>query len=35
MNYSDKRLIITAREPASNEFVMHTSVQINDSGILS
>ena len=33
MNYSDKRLIITAREPASNEFVMHTSVQINDDWI--
>ena len=33
MHYSDKRLIITAREPASNEFVMHTSVQINDDWI--
>ena len=33
MNYSDKRLIITTREPASNEFVMHTSVQINDDWI--
>ena len=30
MNYNDKRLIINAREPRENEFVMHTSVQIND-----
>ena len=33
MSYSDKRLIINAREPAANEFVMHTSVQINDQFI--
>ena len=31
MSYNDKRLIINAREPQENEFVMHSSVQINDS----
>ena len=30
MGYNDKRLIINAREPQENEFVMHSSVQIND-----
>ena len=31
MSYgSDKRLIINAREPKENEFVLHTGVQIND-----
>ena len=29
MSYNDKRIIITAREPASNEFVMHDSVVIS------
>ena len=29
MSYNDKRIIITAREPAANEFVMHDSVVIS------
>ena len=31
MNYNDKRLIITARQPTANEFVMHDSVVISRS----
>ena len=31
MSYNDKRIIITAREPAANEFVMHDSVVISRS----
>ena len=30
MSYNDKRLIINAREPLENEFVMADNVQIND-----
>ncbi len=30
MSYNDKRLIINAREPRENEFVMADNVQIND-----
>ncbi len=30
MSYNDKRLIINAREPKENEFVMADNVQIND-----
>ena len=30
MSYNDKRLIINAREPQENEFVMQNNVQIND-----
>jgi len=30
MSYNDKRLIINAREPRENEFVMVENVQIND-----
>ena len=30
MSYNDKRLIINAREPQENEFVMADNVQIND-----
>ena len=30
MSYDDKRLIINAREPQENEFVMADNVQIND-----
>ena len=30
MGYNDKRLIINAREPKENEFVMADNVQIND-----
>ena len=30
MSYNDKRLIINAREPKENEFVMADIVQIND-----
>ena len=34
MSYgSDKRLIINAREPMENEFVLHTGVQINDKWV--
>ena len=31
MSYNDKRLIINAREPRENEFVVHENVVINDS----
>ena len=31
MSYNDKRLIINAREPLENEFVMHDSVVISRS----
>ncbi len=31
LNYNDKRIIITSREPAANEFVMHDSVVISRS----
>ena len=31
MSYSDKRIIITSRQPAANEFVMHDSVVISRS----
>ena len=31
MSYNDKRLIINAREPRENEFVMVENVQMNDS----
>ena len=30
MSYNDKRLIINAREPKENEFVMAENIQIND-----
>ena len=30
MSYNDKRLIINAREPQENEFVMADNVQMND-----
>ena len=30
MSYNDKRLIINAREPRENEFVMADNVQMND-----
>ena len=30
MSYNDKRIIINAREPLENEFVMADNVQIND-----
>ena len=30
MSYNDKRLIINAREPLENEFVMVENVQMND-----
>ena len=33
MSYNDKRLIINAREPLENEFVMADNVQINSSWI--
>ena len=34
MSYgSDKRLIINAREPRENEFVLHTGVNINDKWV--
>ena len=33
MSYNDKRLIINAREPQENEFVMADNVQINSSWI--
>ena len=33
MSYDDKRLIINAREPQENEFVMQDNVQINDDWI--
>ena len=29
MSYNDKRIIITSRQPAANEFVMHDSVVIS------
>ena len=31
MSYNDKRLIINAREPLENEFVMAENIQMNDS----
>ena len=31
MSYNDKRLIINAREPRENEFVLHGQVTISDS----
>ena len=31
MSYNDKRLIINAREPRENEFVMHENLVINKS----
>ena len=31
MSYDDKRLIINAREPRENEFVLHGQVTISDS----
>ena len=31
LNYNDKRIIITSRQPAANEFVMHDSVVISRS----
>jgi hypothetical protein len=33
MSYNDKRLIINAREPLENEFVMAENIQMNDSWI--
>ena len=33
MGYNDKRLIINAREPRENEFVLHGQVTISDSWI--
>ena len=33
MSYNDKRLIINAREPRENEFVLHGQVTISDSWI--
>ena len=30
MSYNDKRLIINAREPLENEFVMAENIQMND-----
>ena len=33
MNYEDKRIIINARDPRENEFVMHNQVVISDSWI--
>ena len=33
MSYNDKRLIINAREPRENEFVMVENVQMNDSWV--
>jgi len=31
MNYTDKRIIINAREPKENEFVLHEHVVISES----
>ncbi len=33
MSYNDKRLIINAREPLENEFVMAENIQMNDSWV--
>ena len=33
MSYNDKRLIINAREPQENEFVLHGQVTISDDWI--